>query len=305
MQLLTAGLRPVTVLSFAPASDALVTASSGVVPLLWALPATGEPVELQPDPVYGYTSFTFSPDGSVVSWISAQKRVEFDRPTGTTREAKLTPDGEVIGSQAMCGPDARLIVRTVESHAGARIRGFSADARGGWTELWTVGPSEALYGHWMAAPVVGARFYTWEFTAVRYDSPRRLVARSALTGEEIGSATIQPRFIQGLTVRPGGSAVITFKDSSLFYWEPGEKPQKVRTGTLTHYRCVAFHPDGRHLLAGNNDTTARLIDTQTWQVVRQYTWDIGRLTAVAVSPDGALAAAGGAKGRVVVWDLDV
>jgi WD40 repeat protein len=81
--------------------------------------------------------------------------------------------------------------------------------------------------------------------------------------------------------------------------------EKVRTGTRTHYRRVAFHPDGRHLLAGNNDTTARLIDTHTWEVVRQYTWDIGSLNAVAISPDGALAAAGGQKGRVVVWDLDL
>src|SRR5262245_19812279 len=110
MQLLTAGLQPINVLSFAPASDALVTVGSVVVPLLWTLPATGNPVELQPDPVYGYSSVTFSPDGSVVGWISAQKRMEFDRATGTTREAKLTPDGEKLGSQAVCGPDARLIV---------------------------------------------------------------------------------------------------------------------------------------------------------------------------------------------------
>jgi hypothetical protein len=58
-------------------------------------------------------------------------------------------------------------------------------------------------------------------------------------------------------------------------------------------------------LAGNNDATARIIDTHTWEVVRQYAWDIGRLVSVAVSPDGALAAAGGQKGRVVVWDLDL
>ena len=104
---------------------------------------------------------------------------------------------------------------------------------------------------------------------------------------------------------PDGSVIVGAWESSLMVWRPGGKIEKVRTGTLKHYRSLAFHPSGRYLLAGNNDATARLIDTQTWQVVRQFTWKVGSLAAVAISPDGMLAAAGGDKGRVVVWDLDL
>jgi hypothetical protein len=290
---------------FAPSGDALVAACSSVSPLLWSLPATGEPVPLQNSTTYRKDQFTFSPDGSVIGWVTASKRLEFDRATGTLRELKLVPDDEMISAQTVCGPDHRLIVRTMARGVGPRIRAFGADGRGGWAELWTIGPADDLGGARLAGTGDSDRFYTWEVPRVGTQGPRRFVARSTLTGEFLSATTVPAMYVQGLTARPDGSSVVTFKDSSLYCWSPGEKLQKVRTGTLRHYRALAFHPDGRHLLAGNNDTTARLIDTRTWQVVRQYTWSIGRLTAVAVSPDGTLAAAGGAKGQVVVWDLDV
>jgi hypothetical protein len=46
-------------------------------------------------------------------------------------------------------------------------------------------------------------------------------------------------------------------------------------------------------------------DTTTWKQVRKWQWGAGTLRAVAVSADGALAAAAGPRGTVVVWDLDL
>jgi len=76
-----------------------------------------------------------------------------------------------------------------------------------------------------------------------------------------------------------------------------------RVGTL-HLNDVAFTPDGRRLVTVSNDETVRLWDTETWIEVGGFKWKIGRLGAVAVSPDGLGMAAGADSGKVVVWDYD-
>lgn len=306
MQLLTAGTRHVASLAFSPTCDALAAASQYTAPLLFALPATGDPIRL-PTAYIHTVSFTFSADGNVVGWVSASKRNEYDRTAGTSRVVELVPTDERIQSQAVCGPDRRLVVRSVRIGQGGRFAAFAAFAVAvdGWSDLWSCAPSDGAFGEWMAGSPRSDRFFTYEITRGYGSGSRRLVARSALTGDEIAHTPIPLHYILGMAMHPEGEGVVVFKDSSLYHWAAGERVEKVRTGTLKHYNALAYHPDGRHLLAGNNDTTARLIDTQTWQVVRQYTWDIGRLTAVAVSADGALGAAGGEKGQIVVWDLDV
>lgn len=302
MQLLTAGSRDVVELAFSPASDALVAACRLTYPVLWALPA-GEPLTL---PVPGYyahsIAFTFSPDGNVVGWINNNKRAEYDRTAEASRVVELTPPNERMIAQVVCGPDGRLVARTARYGSGDRMCAFAA-GRGGWNDLWGLDPDPWRHGEQIAGSPRSDRFFTWE--APRAPHRGRLVARSALTGAEIAATPVTLDYLVGMAMHPEGDAVIVFKDASLYCWAAGERVEKIRTGVRTHYTALAYHPDGRHLLAGNNDAAARLIDTHTWQVVRQYAWEVGKLTAVAVSPDGALAAVGGETGQVVVWDLDV
>lgn len=70
------------------------------------------------------------------------------------------------------------------------------------------------------------------------------------------------------------------------------------------FRGLAFTPDGKKLVAINTNDTARVYDTATWSEVTGYAWNIGKLTSVAVAPDGLRAACGSHLGRVVVWDLE-
>jgi hypothetical protein len=69
---------------------------------------------------------------------------------------------------------------------------------------------------------------------------------------------------------------------------------------------IAVHPHKRVLLTGSADNTVRLWEytDDSLSPRESFDWQLGRVTAVAVSPDGMLAAAGGASGEVVVWDLE-
>jgi WD40 repeat protein len=90
------------------------------------------------------------------------------------------------------------------------------------------------------------------------------------------------------------------------HWTDDPDRWVVDENDSTHqFTGLAFHPSGRYLAATNNDETVKLYDTQSWELAKTYTWDIGRMRSIAFSPDGTLAAAGSDTGKVVVWDVDL
>jgi WD40 repeat protein len=108
-----------------------------------------------------------------------------------------------------------------------------------------------------------------------------------------------------ITYSPDGSAIAGIYGPALRVVEvaSGREVAAIKPGQK-HFKGLAFTPDGRRLIAVNTDAAVRVYDTATWSEVTGYEWQIGKLTAVAVAPDGLRAACGSDRGRVVVWDLD-
>src|SRR5919199_281175 len=76
------------------------------------------------------------------------------------------------------------------------------------------------------------------------------------------------------------------------------------TGHTDSVNAVDVSRDGRYVLTGSDDKTARLWDAQSGQELREFIGS-SQLSAVAFSPDGAEVLTGGFGDRIVrLWRTD-
>jgi WD40 repeat protein len=95
---------------------------------------------------------------------------------------------------------------------------------------------------------------------------------------------------------------------------PSAKPVLLRGHKGKQVRAIGFAPDGRTVVTVGNDGTSRFWEVPsakpegfaaTGAQLRVFDWGIGVLAEASFAPDGLTCAAGSAKGKVVVWDLEV
>jgi hypothetical protein len=67
---------------------------------------------------------------------------------------------------------------------------------------------------------------------------------------------------------------------------------------------VAFSPDGKRILTGSHDSTAKVWDADKSQQVLFLKGHTGSVTSVAFSPDGKRILTGSQDGTATVWDAD-
>jgi WD40 repeat protein len=143
-------------------------------------------------------------------------------------------------------------------------------------------------------------------TTAPWSRPAELALYDAATGGRI--ATLVPdNFLCGgpLDWSPDGAVLAAVADHELSVYDAtgGHQLWQARTGSRRVFTSLAFHPSGQSLLVGCSDGTARLYDPATGREICSFAWRINKVRSVAFSLDGRLAAVGGEKGEVVVWDL--
>lgn len=294
-------------LAFGPDGRSLAAAVDGQGVFLWDLHADGRPLRLDRAAGRQTRAVHFSPDGRAVHWLGGGDWLVYDRDAGKTASTWLPADGDPIA--LALAPDARVAVTHQRTFKAPALVGWERDG-GRWAEAWSVSTDRLAVDRVTADPA-GRRLalLTRKTNGPRFWSqPFRLELRSAASGAVEAVGTYPYSYSCPLAFAPDGATLVGAHEMTLLVWpvpDLGGGPQVVRNDSRKHFTAVAFHPAGRHLLVASNDATVHVFDAAGWGRVTRFAWPLGRLRSVAVSPCGTLAAAGGDRGEVVVWDLDL
>jgi WD40 repeat protein len=309
MRMLTAAEGQVLGLGFSPAGDALAAAVEGRGVYLWNLAAVSAVSAIARRVDGGATfqtrSLGFSPDGRFVSWLGPAGLRTYDRKARAVATVPLAAPGRLVGMSRT--PDGGRLVTQHTFREPAMI-GWRA-AADEWVREWSVS-TESLTVHDQTVCPAGRRVALLARSTRGprwWDRPIRLEIRSAVSGAVEATTEYPYSYSSPLRFSPDGSQLVAVHEMTLLAWPvPGlGEPRVVRNDTRKHFTDAAYHHSGRYLFATSNDTTAHVFETITWERIGRFTWNVGRLRSVAVSPDGALAAAGGDRGEVVIWDVDL
>ena len=306
MRVLRTAPREVLDVAFSPDCRAIAAAVDGAGTFLWNLDSPNiAPVRLEAEGGYRPGGLSFSTDGRQLAWLTLDGRRTFDRDTRTaTAAAYPVPAAhgmyhcsDAAGRQAVSNhsfPDHCLIGwKWVEEE---------------WVRQWHISTRE-LSVESVTLAHTGDRFAMFTRVTVGgrwWEQPRRLEVRDAATSAELAVGTYPYSYAATLRFHPAAEQIAGIDHMTLLAWAlpAGGDPRFVQNDNRKHFTALTYHPAGDRLFVTSNDETVHVFDARTLERANRYTWHLGELRAVAVSPDGTLAAAGSATGDVVVWDLD-
>ncbi len=306
MRVLRAGAGEVLGLAFSPDARALAAAVNGRGVFLWNLDGSSPPVCLDPIASDRARDLYFTPDGRGVGWLDWVGWKVYDRDSRGVSLHRLSGDGQI--DRLIPGPDGDRVY-TQHIFPELALVGWRSAGRS-WERDWDV-PTRQLTMERLAVAPGGDKLavLTRSTTDPQWkDRHPALELRSAVSGRVLATAPFPYKCVTGpLVIAPDGRHVVNLHQMTIVVWTTDEagEPAQVRDTSRKHFTSAAFHPSGRYLFAARMDATVHVFDTDRWGCRVRFDWGLGPLKAVAVSPDGSLAAAGGERGEVVVWDVDL
>jgi eukaryotic-like serine/threonine-protein kinase len=231
----------------------------------------------RPDMAHATVALAFSPDGQAMLSAGSEEYVKFwNLENGRMRHwyesknavAAFLPDGRVIsfGEKSAHGRLAQIVdpttgktLRTLTND----LTGLAVSPGGGW--LVTVG-NQRNVTVWNASNLL---------VVASFRTPDPVRGHVAITpdGKHIAAAIYDQEEVRIYNVANGG--------------------RQSGTGALgSQALALAFSPDGRRLAMGMRNSTVRLHDAVTGELIRRFTGHLGEVFVVAWTPHGDLISAG-------------
>ena len=106
-------------------------------------------------------------------------------------------------------------------------------------------------------------------------------------------------FVYSVAFSPDGKTLAS--DTRLWDVASGQRIKTLDYADFVY--SVAFSPDGKILASAGEDSTVRLRNVESGQLINRLTGHTGRVLSVAFSPDGKTLASAGEDGNVRLWDM--
>lgn len=251
---------------------------------------------------WNHTSLAWIPSGQGVAFADLN-RVKILRPVMSSAERQV----DTLTSFPTDGVNSLIFITDTLLAAGIGMRN---DVGSGRLRLWDI---QQRKERTVSAMVVGYHF----FRAVTVHQPtKRLhwiaglpdttaciwrswdITKPNATDVKLGKPA------SDITVSPDGAAVAIASEWLVKVFAADGKPRTELTGHKGRVSGVGFVNSGRTVVSASWDETVRLWDVATGKETARFPLGIGKLTALAVSPDGTRIAVGGTDGPIVLLDAE-
>ena len=276
-------------------------------------------------------AFAFSPDDSTLVtltgsnfefWDLAEKKVTRKQDIGFARGAFFAPDGKTVALA-----NSKYAVRLFDAESGeerpqfethyGEVKGVALNEDG--TRLLTRGWVDAVFAWDVAAQKptlsVGIRPISPKAMAITPDGKRAAYARSnrvhiydAIAGEQVHELPVQSEALAASpdSMRLAVADVVEGQNGiSLFDIESGERQKFLEFEQRALNIC--WLPDGKHLIASEQDGDIGLWDIAGGKLVRSFKRAIkGGVATVSVHPNGKVlvSAEGGFNAKLQFYRVD-